>query len=173
MCMHCTWDLRLGARRRVASMRKRSPICSIKGKRGWLVDRTKRPRLLPAVGTAEREVRTKEQQPVDTASVDENKQHMDDKHERLSPAAGTAESEMRTMAQQPVVTASAAKHERVQIEHALDIYREAREQIRNTSKKGRVPRNQWARDENEPLALTIPSMNCCAKSEMIQIDAHA
>jgi len=62
----------------------------------------KRPRLSPAAGTADSEVRTTEQQPVDTASADEHERaQMADEHERLSPAAGTAESEVRTTKQQP------------------------------------------------------------------------
>ena len=62
----------------------------------------KRPRLSPAAGTADSEVRTTEQQPVDTASADEHERvQTADEHERLSPAAGTAESEVRTTKQQP------------------------------------------------------------------------
>ena len=57
----------------------------------------KRPRLSPAAGTAESEVRTMEQQPVDTASANE--------HERAQMAD---------------------KHERAQTRDAPEIYREAR-----------------------------------------------
>ena len=65
--------------------------------------RPKRPRLSPAAGTAESEVRTTEQQPVATASADEHEMaQMPDEHERLSPAAGTGENDVRTTEQQPV-----------------------------------------------------------------------
>ena len=134
MCRQCTKALRLAARRRSGARRWISPVRSLKERQrlSCSIRRHKRPRLSPAAGTAESEVRTTEQQPVDTASVDEHKRaQMDDKHELLSPSADTAESEVRTMEQQPVDTASADKHERAQIENALKIYREARAQIRD------------------------------------------
>ena len=105
MCKLCTWDLRSGARRRAGLRRWSSPVCGIR--RGCLISRA---------GTAESEVRTTEQQPVDTAGADEHERaQMAHKRPRLSPAAGAAESEVRTTVQQPVDTASADEHERAQM----------------------------------------------------------
>ena len=106
MCMQCTADLRRRLGRSGAS-RCASPFRGLTGIQGlrysWYERRSKRPRLSPAAGTAESEVQTTEQQPVDTACADEHERaQIADEHERLSPAAGTAESEMCTTEQQPV-----------------------------------------------------------------------
>ena len=79
ICKQCTWGLRPDDRRRRPGRRRTSPVCGIGARRGCLVGlrgpdknpRRKRPRLPPAAGTAESEVRSTKQQRVDTASADE------------------------------------------------------------------------------------------------------
>ena len=82
-CKQCTRDLRSGARRRSGPRRRSSPRGGITRKTRMLESLYKRPRLSPAAGTAESEVRTTEQQPVDTASADEHERaQMADEHQR-------------------------------------------------------------------------------------------
>ena len=73
-CQRCTWDIRSAARRRSGPMRLTSPVCGITRRTKMLnsLYNVKRPRLSPAAGTAESEVRTKEHHPVDTANADEH-----------------------------------------------------------------------------------------------------
>ena len=101
ICRQCTRAIRLAAWRRSGAKRCVSPVRGLTGIHGLRYSRPdkfrKQPRLSPAVGTAESEVRTAEQQPVDTASADE--------HERAQMGH---------------------EDERAQIRHTLEIYREAR-----------------------------------------------